>query len=366
MIIQKLSITLIVLFATMQPSYSMEEITHQFSQLDLTNETEQDFSLVEACKKGDFEVSLLLLEKKANPNVIDNQLKTPLAYCCESDNIPLKLVSKLLEYGADPNIQDATGATQLTLACFNDSEASNEQYIILAEKLFQKNANPNICDKYGNSPLLYSCAKNSQLSKLNLQFGANPNFQDHEGSTPLHYACGNTDTIELLLTFGANPLIQNKKNYIPLHFACAAQKIEEVKKLIEWPIALAGMHAEYRKSFFIFLCFHKRFSQITPHLRIPKPLLMILFIEGQPHALHKVWFNLNNPQTRALEIIAKMLSTEDEYGRTPLTIATEKNDLKIIKFLKKVEYQLKAEEFNQLTLFLKASQRKITIIKKKK
>lgn len=370
MIIKRLSITLIVLFVTAQPTYSMEKITHQFSQLHIKNETEKDFALIEACKKENYQLVYKLLEEKKIPldllDLQDHEGKTALFWACVRCNI--SLVELLLQHGANPNIQDLEGSTQLLLACFNDSETPNKKYITIVELLFSKNADPNICDNGGYSPLLYSCGKNSELSKLNLQCGAHPNFQDPEGSTPLHYACSNKNTTEHLLVFGANPTIPNNQKYTPLHFACIAKNIDVVKMLLEWPIVLAEKHSNYRKSFFIFLCWHKRFSIQNRHLSVPKPLIKIIFIEGQPDIFHKTWFNLNDPHTAALAIISQMLNAHDDQERTPLKIAQEQTESeKIINFLKKVE-RTTAEGYNTLTSFLKASknQRKIFIIKKKK
>ena len=82
-----------------------------------------------ACLNGNYKITKLLLENKANVNAQNKLLKTPLHLAAqfdpdqfdESEQVEegLKIVKLLLEYNADPNILNAQRKLPLDCACDN-------------------------------------------------------------------------------------------------------------------------------------------------------------------------------------------------------------------------------------------------------
>ena len=123
------------------------------------------------------------------------------------DNRDTKTVRKMLEQGADPNVQDNSGYTALTYACRNGEPE-------MIQMLLDAKVDPNVQDKYGYTALMYACrdrdtdtATVRKTVRKILEHGADPNVQDNSGETALTTACsnprGNRDVITALITAGA-------------------------------------------------------------------------------------------------------------------------------------------------------------------
>jgi ankyrin repeat protein len=96
--------------------------------------------LFDACKKGNIKgVKRLLNEKEVDPNLVDNEGKTPLHYVCNNGN--LDIVKLLLKANADPNLPNKYGDTPLHCSCAKGD-------IKIAELLIANGANQNLkaCD----------------------------------------------------------------------------------------------------------------------------------------------------------------------------------------------------------------------------
>lgn len=137
----------------------------------------------------------LLIQSGANVNAKDESGKTALQNAVS--NCEVSMVRKLLHYGADPNVKDASSYTPLHLAAMQWSSSA-------------------------------------QMVKVLLKYGARINAKTDDGLTPLHLASqmGNLDAVRALLNNGASISIKSTSNKTALNLA----KKENIKKLIEsWP-----------------------------------------------------------------------------------------------------------------------------------
>jgi cytohesin len=139
-------------------------------------------------------------------------------------------VRVLLSYNANPNIRNNNEKTPLMV--YRNMEA--------IELLVKAGADPNIQDNHGNTILHYS--RLPQCVRLMLSFGADPNIQNKDGKTPLHLRIlrelrdriminhqtaqeisatplprspGNLESIQLLMAAGADPEIRDKEGVTP-------------------------------------------------------------------------------------------------------------------------------------------------------
>ncbi|MBQ2672085.1 MAG: ankyrin repeat domain-containing protein [Clostridia bacterium] len=121
-------------------------------------------------------------------------------------------VTRLLDHGANPNVQNEWGITPLHVATENIKPNT-------VKLLLDRGADPNIQDNRGCVPLHYVAAANDKkMLELLLDYRVDPNIQNDAGNTPLHYvAIHNNKGIynNLLIKHGANPDIKNKKGETP-------------------------------------------------------------------------------------------------------------------------------------------------------
>ena len=144
--------------------------------------------------------------KKYMIDVVNVQGESPLTIA--SMNCLTEVMRMFISYGCDVNVQDMNGSSPLHMVCINQNSCSSGSSI-----------------------------SNERLActKLLLENGANVNCQDHQGCTPLHKAAANgyTQCVRTLLLFGACPSIQDYKGNIVLHEATASRNVDIIKMLIE-------------------------------------------------------------------------------------------------------------------------------------
>ncbi len=134
------------------------------------------------------------------------------------------VVKKMLEKGANPNVQNNEGNTPLHVAV-------QQGMTTTVKNLLEKGANPNVQNNEGNTPLQIAVQQGMTTTVENLlEKGANPNVQNNEGNTPLHIAAQNdfTKAIEILVEKGADKRILNNEEDRPLNYA----KDETNKKML--------------------------------------------------------------------------------------------------------------------------------------
>ncbi len=159
------------------------------------------------------EVARILLSAGADPNIQDDEGKTPLHYAAEY-NCP-ESITALLDAGASvDDIRDKSGDTPLHCARGRES----------IKVLLDANTDPNSKNNDGQTPLHGVASTESETSaQVFLESGrTDPNAQDNRGNTLLHYiACESrhSSIIELLLQHGASYKLINQYGDTPLHRA---------------------------------------------------------------------------------------------------------------------------------------------------
>jgi ankyrin repeat protein len=150
---------------------------------------------VESSKLGDLDAQLCraafvcdfvrvreLLAQGANPNVRDEDLRTPLHQAVLGNSVGL--VGLLIEAGADLDAKDAQGFTPLHFA-------AQEYLPELARILVGKGADVNARDEDGASPLwraVFSSAGRDEIARFLLENGGRDDLANHEGVTPRELA----------------------------------------------------------------------------------------------------------------------------------------------------------------------------------
>ena len=151
--------------------------------------------LVDACRLEDADAIKHELEQYDDLNVRDPAQRTLLMAMCELG--PKGMVRQLLQYKADPNLEDADGIRALALAIRQPEEPEIIAWLI------EWGAVPDAADASGKTPLHRACEKNAPLAaELLLNAGADPRRTSADGLAPLtiarQHANGDTPLTQLL------------------------------------------------------------------------------------------------------------------------------------------------------------------------
>jgi ankyrin repeat protein len=143
-----------------------------------TKPDDLDALLCRAAFVCDFVQVRELLAKGANPNVCDDDMRTPLHQAVLGNSVGL--IGLLIEAGADVNAKDAHGFTPLHFA-------AQEYMPEIARILVGKGADVNACDEDGNSVLwraVFSSAGRDEVARFLVESGGRDDLANHEGVTP--------------------------------------------------------------------------------------------------------------------------------------------------------------------------------------
>lgn len=164
-----------------------------------------------------------LLDYDVNPNVedtdiIDTKFLNHTALMLAAEKGHADTVQVLLAKGADPNIRHDDGYTALTLASCN-----NAPHIDVINVLLEHGADPDVLptDQYSSALFCATRSGNEDLVKTLLDKQADPNIQGLYDRTPLMWAAlkGYTNIVQMLLENGAKVNISTNNKETALTFA---------------------------------------------------------------------------------------------------------------------------------------------------
>jgi ankyrin repeat protein len=281
--------------------------------------------LVAALAKEHFQTADLLRQNGANPHVrIGDDLISPLHAAAYSENV--KMVEKLIEYGADINAEDSLGRTPLYFA----SEHDNHGNCPVIRLLLELGANVNARAKDASTPLhVASRCGTLEVVRLMLEYGADPNVQDEDKSTPLHLAsrCGHVNIARLLLERGADVNARDADGWTSLHQASRGGYVEVVQLLLDHGVDVNAQN--------LYTSTPPHLSSGHGHVDIPKALP-----EFDMEVDASSWSPLHlASQEGHLEVVRLLLTrganlnVKTEDWHTPLFLASNNGRLEVVQIL---------------------------------
>lgn len=138
-------------------------------------------------------------------------------------------VQKLLEMGADPNLQTTDGRS-----CMHTAAIGNQVEMLGMMK--KANCNTELATVDGLTALMaacqYGCAE--AVAKL-IEIGAENEAAANDCRSPLHCACeeGSVKVVKILLASGCEPNFTNSGGGTPLHVACMNGHMKIVQELLQ-------------------------------------------------------------------------------------------------------------------------------------
>ena len=153
-----------------------------------------------ATLRGDYWAVNLLLRSRADPNICDEESKSPLLFACTCASI--ECIKLLLVANANPRQISLAGDNALYYYIFCGGDSREAIKLIIAA-----GANPNLPNLWENTPLFAATVNNNApAASALLDLGAEINFKDRVGSTALFNSIthASDDILELLLQRGAD------------------------------------------------------------------------------------------------------------------------------------------------------------------
>ena len=120
--------------------------------------------------------------------------------------------------------------------------ASQAGHVDLVEKLIEAGANMNIQSNSADTALIFATKENKiNCVKKLTELGANVNIRGGDGQTALNHAAINEDgnCLEALLEGGANPDITNHKGFTTLSWAIWMNSLVSVDKFKSGPVLMS-------------------------------------------------------------------------------------------------------------------------------
>jgi ankyrin repeat protein len=163
-----------------------------------------DADLVRASLAGNSnKVGQILLEGRTSVDCRGYLGRTPLMFATGYGNREAVLL--LLNKKADPNLQDDAGYSPISMA----ARIADPWFLRV---MLTNHGNANLRDKYGNTPI-FGAASTFLVTNIDIliEAGADPNAQDGLGKTPMMQAANlnGFDVVYYLLKKGADPLLKD-------------------------------------------------------------------------------------------------------------------------------------------------------------
>ncbi|MHB9147715.1 MAG: ankyrin repeat domain-containing protein [Candidatus Amoebophilus sp.] len=338
--------------------------------------TEVNSALHLAAKNGHLNIVKLLVSRGSTIDAVNSNEMTPIHIAAQHEHS--EVVHFLLEKKANHRAEDGQENTLLHYA----AEAGLLDIVdLLLERNFKRDVkNKGITTTYGvsrgSTPLQLAVKKgHPEIVKKLIEHGANLKVlvDDHpdtssinQGNTLLHIATQNSD-IEmikfLILEKQMNVNSKNHWDFTPLHFAARSGSLEVVKWLVE-----NGANLEAKSSTYYNTSTPLSLAIVNGHLevanflikkraKITREMKVLINIQRKNHIyptlLH---FVAENNDTKLASLLIRNgadRNIKDEYGNTPLDIATKKNHSEIAEILKdpfvavfEAEMEMKKDDFN--------------------
>ena len=178
-------------------------------------------------KYNDFPLAKVLIENKANVNLMDNYGYYPLHYAVINNN--LELINYLIDSNANVNcIDKSSNKTPLFYAIDNENMGT-------INLLIKKGANLQLKDATGKNALMYATSKSkNKVMDLLLKSNQKANYEDEVGVTPIILAVqsNNLNSVKLLAKRGANVNLILPGNLTPLRLALQKNHFEIAEYLV--------------------------------------------------------------------------------------------------------------------------------------
>jgi ankyrin repeat protein len=253
-------------------------------------------ALHHACNNGNFKIAQLLLDKGANPNLLERTLMSPLALATQSGHTDIVRIL-LADARVNINAFDANHLTPLHLACINLHSDIVNQLLTDRSRAGDECLNLNPRDHLGITPLIVaSCTGDADLVEILLNDSRlNQDITDKAGRTALHAAADYNHLEVFLLLSNYYPI--DSKTFLgltPFHIACKRGHIDLVTNLFNSndtsictenfdeegfsPLASAWLHNyDEASSYPLSSIWEIPYSQLIPEqLKLKKPLLKLV------------------------------------------------------------------------------------------
>ena len=170
--------------------------------------------------------------KKSDANEQDKDLRTPLHYAsAQGHNEIISYITS--NCSTNPNIKDNEGKTPLIKSCECNQVSSTQ--LLIESASYTEPIDFNLTDNNGNSPLIYSILnENTDMASLLVNAGVDVNICSREGEFPLIMAIkkNNLELVELLGAEGADINVTDGEGRTPLMSAVKANSVSIVKYLL--------------------------------------------------------------------------------------------------------------------------------------
>lgn len=173
-----------------------------------------DLRLVDAVRRGQFDIAFSLVGKNVDINVALPDGTTALHWAVERDHS--ELVTALIAAGANVNAASVFGVAPLSLACRNGNP-------VIVAALIRARADPNAPLRTGETPLMAAARTGvAEPIKLLLEAGADVNAKEPvAGQTAFMWAIaeGHAEAVRVLMAAGAKVHEPSTRGFTPLLFA---------------------------------------------------------------------------------------------------------------------------------------------------
>uniref|UniRef100_A0ABD2X4J4 Uncharacterized protein n=1 Tax=Trichogramma kaykai TaxID=54128 RepID=A0ABD2X4J4_9HYME len=270
-----------------------------------------------ACQWGCMDVVEKFLELgRVDPNLLVTTTgSSPLHVTLESDHVDPKIVEILLRHGANPNVANRAGLTPVHFVSKRpNNHGTNAHLLEMFCELANEKYKPvqiNVASEAGLTPLDYAVARQCKsLTKSLLRFGADPNFTTVKGLTTLHKICSydnlNVKLVKMLFKYKPVKVdAQDDQGYTPMHYAvnrCHQSVVE--------------------------LLLRNGSDPNSPNLEGSTPLHVICDNRSDDAEFLEAFLKICKDTHQKLRIEAR-----DKKGRTPLELASDHVDPKIVEIL---------------------------------